>query len=94
VGGLSVSVTYGLPVQRQNDPLVKHAEQGFNGVTDSVTQGKYLVELIPQLKYIPEWVPGAGFKKHAKALRELLDRLLREPYQSTLSAMVRNQLCI
>jgi hypothetical protein len=39
--------------------------------------GKYLVDLIPALKYVPEWVPGAqDFKSTAREGRAMTDELL------------------
>lgn len=83
-----MSLTYGLPVQRQNDPLVSFAEQGFTEITGSAGPGKYLVNIIAPLKYIPEWMPGAGFKQEAKMIRKRLDRLMEEPYEATRDTVV------
>lgn len=81
-------MTYGLPVQRINDPLVEFAESVFAAITSAGAPGKYLVNLVPPLKYVPEWMPGAGFKKYARVVREQVYKLMEEPYQATLKNMV------
>ncbi|KAF5348574.1 hypothetical protein D9756_009655 [Leucocoprinus leucothites] len=89
IGGLSSSLTYGLPTQRKNDPLVRFAEQGWLVINRSGAPGRYLVNILAPLKYAPGWMPGAGFKKEAKEMRKKLDRLIDEPYEATVNAMVR-----
>ncbi|KAF5348525.1 hypothetical protein D9756_009681 [Leucocoprinus leucothites] len=87
IGGLSMSMTYGLPVQRQNDPLVRFVEDAFTNLAGAVAPGKYFVNVLAPLKYVPRWMPGAGFKRKGKEMRKHLDRLLEEPYQATLRQM-------
>ncbi len=42
--------------------------------------GQYLVDFIPILKYVPEWFPGAGFKRTAREGWELAQDLQNKPY--------------
>jgi hypothetical protein len=42
--------------------------------------GAYLVDLLPILKYVPEWVPGASFQKVAREGRELSEELQKKPF--------------
>jgi len=45
---------------------VKAAEKGMAGINRGLLPGTYLVDAFPILKHIPEWFPGAGFKRNAK----------------------------
>jgi hypothetical protein len=46
-------------------------------MVSAATPGKYLVDLIPALKYVPEWVPGArDFKSTARKGREVTEELI------------------
>ncbi|KAF9449667.1 cytochrome P450 [Macrolepiota fuliginosa MF-IS2] len=81
IGGLSTSLTYGLPTRRCKDPLVFFAEDVFTKLTSAAAPGKYLVNVISPLKYVPDWMPGAEFKRVARKLRDEKDRLIEEPYQ-------------
>lgn len=40
------------------------------------------------VKYVPGWVPGAGFKAIAKRMKEDLDRLYSVPYTFVKNEMV------
>ncbi|KAJ3562503.1 hypothetical protein NP233_g9530 [Leucocoprinus birnbaumii] len=87
IGGFSLSMTYGTPVQRQRDPLVHFAEEVFNNLLGAGAPSKYMVNVIAPLKYIPEWFPGSGFKKEAKKIRSQLDHLMEEPFRETMGKM-------
>ena len=40
------------------------------------------------VKYIPEWVPGAGFQKQARIWYDAVDKLRNAPYDNVLQRMV------
>jgi hypothetical protein len=82
-------MTYGIPVQRRNDPLVRSAESVFAALGGAAAPGKYFVNIMPQLKYVPEWMPGAGFKRYAKEVRRCAVRLMNEPFQVSRKESVR-----
>ncbi|KAF8208093.1 cytochrome P450 [Mycena galopus ATCC 62051] len=42
--------------------------------------GAYLVDLLPILKYVPEWFPGASFQTVAREGRELSEELQNKPF--------------
>jgi hypothetical protein len=82
-------MTYGLPVQRTNDPFVRSVADTLFKVSTALSAGKYLVNIIPILKYIPKWMPGATFKRDAREMRIELDRLADVPFDKVLQSMVR-----
>ncbi len=81
-------MTYGLPVQRVHDPFVAKSEKCFAGLSAASSTGKYLINVLPVLKYVPGWVPGVAFKKAGAQIRELALQLIKEPYNSTLKNTV------
>ena len=54
-----LGATYGLDIHKKDDPHVLNAEAVQGYLTACANQGSYLVNSIPILKYVPEWVPGA-----------------------------------
>ncbi|KAF5346729.1 hypothetical protein D9756_010405 [Leucocoprinus leucothites] len=81
VGGMALSMTYGLPVKRNHEPLVKLSEDAFHCAVLAAAPGGYWVNILPFLQHIPDWVPGIPFKKDAQRFREQLSRVLEEPFQ-------------
>ncbi|KAF5346774.1 hypothetical protein D9756_010418 [Leucocoprinus leucothites] len=87
IGGFATAITYGFPIKKRHDPTVEHAERAFSALAEAGTPGRFLVDIMPILKYVPEWVPGAGFKKLAREWRSILLQLRDEPYWKTMGAI-------
>jgi len=51
--------------------------------------GTFLVDTFPMLKYVPEWMPGAGFKKIAREWRALQETVVNRPYNMVQEQMVK-----
>jgi hypothetical protein len=59
-----LKVTYGIGVQG-NESYIGHAEAALAGISAAGHPGAFLVDIFPIMKIIPEWFPGAGWKKKA-----------------------------
>ena len=68
-------VTYGIEIKETNDIYIDAAEKAMNTMIETAVPGAFLVDLIPWLKYIPEWFPGAGFQKKAREWRKLQEEV-------------------
>ena len=53
------------------------------------TPGKYLVEVFPFLKHVPEWVPGAQWKRDVAAWKVTIADTRNKLFNATLEFMVR-----
>ena len=58
-------------------------------VGGALTPGKYLIETLPILQYVPPWFPGATVQKLIVYWRSTLIRLKEEPYRRVKEALVR-----
>lgn len=56
------------------------AEEAQLAMVSAARPGAYLVDFLPFLKHIPEWVPGAAFKRVAREGWELAQDLQNKPY--------------
>ncbi|KAK7440646.1 hypothetical protein VKT23_016995 [Stygiomarasmius scandens] len=72
-----LGIAYGIDVLPSNDPYVEAAENALESLGLGIAPGAFLVESIPLLKYVPEWMPGAGFKRKAKEWAKY-SRIMRE----------------
>ncbi|KAF9016760.1 cytochrome P450 [Hymenopellis radicata] len=68
-GATILGIAYGLDVLPKNDPYIQVAEAGLQSLAQAAAPGAFLVDALPILKYVPEWFPGAGFKRKAKVWR-------------------------
>lgn len=75
-GELILSITYGY---KTIDPSLPSLIDDMSDLTDANSKaalpGAYLVNIIPEAKYIPRWLPGGGFHPVVEACREKTKRL-------------------
>lgn len=82
ISGILISLTYGIPTKPENDPLVHLAEEAMAASATGAIPGKFLVDVFPLLKYIPEWFPGASFQRIAREWKELWQRFISLTFQA------------
>ncbi|KZT03177.1 cytochrome P450 [Laetiporus sulphureus 93-53] len=66
IGSTLLEIGYGY----DDDEFVRMAEKVNVGVFESGGPGATLVDFFPVLKYLPTWLPGAGFKRKALEVRD------------------------
>ncbi|KAJ7764910.1 cytochrome P450 [Mycena metata] len=82
-----MSVSYGLDLLPDQDPHIALAQKVMKVAGEVATPGSFLVDSIPWLKYVPDWFPGAGFKRKAKAWRELGRQVQEIPFAEVKHAI-------
>ncbi|KAJ6504457.1 cytochrome P450 [Mycena vulgaris] len=79
-GEIIMSVAYGINVLPKDDPYVTLAEHAAHSLFFAIVAGRFLVDSLPMLKYVPEWFPGASFRRKAKVWRELSRSMVDKPF--------------
>ncbi|OSX62590.1 hypothetical protein POSPLADRAFT_1142232 [Postia placenta MAD-698-R-SB12] len=72
IASIIMLVTYGYTVKGTDDPFITRPFEVMDNFNASMTPGVWIVDMIPQLKYLPLWTPGATFLKTAKVWRKHL----------------------
>ncbi|KAJ7110411.1 cytochrome P450 [Mycena epipterygia] len=90
-GEIIISVAYGFDVLPVNDPYLAVAEQAVHIGQQVAIPGRFLVDSIPLLKHIPDWFPGAGFKRLAKEGREVGRALVNKPFAEVKRQLVSDR---
>ncbi|KAF5310062.1 hypothetical protein D9619_010585 [Psilocybe cf. subviscida] len=83
-------VTYGIKVSSENDPYISIAEKALEGMGQAASPGAFLVDFLPILKHIPEWVPGASFKRKAREWRTAVMEMKDLPFGTVQDQLKRN----
>ncbi|KAJ6592331.1 hypothetical protein B0H19DRAFT_906515, partial [Mycena capillaripes] len=65
-GMVILSTSYGIDIQPENDPHIDISEKALEAMARATLRGNFMVDALPILKYVPEWFPGAGFKRLAR----------------------------
>ncbi|KAG5649458.1 hypothetical protein H0H81_003692, partial [Sphagnurus paluster] len=83
-GEAIISITYGLQVQDKDDPYIIAAERGNEPLLAAIVPGAFLVDSLPILKYVPYWMPFAGFKRKVKQWHQLATAMIDMPFEAAL----------
>ena len=81
-------MTYSINVHSHNDPYIKIAEEANLALAELMVPGAFLVDIIPILKYVPEWFPGAKFQGKAAVLRKHAALMRNSTFAATEELMV------
>ncbi|KAJ7828228.1 cytochrome P450 [Mycena olivaceomarginata] len=74
-----MSVAYGIDILPSDDPYVSLSTEAMDTLVAAVP-GRFLVDMLPILKYVPDWFPGAGFKAKAKEWRTIAQAMSDAPF--------------
>ena len=76
----TLKTMYGIDITPGDQRFVSLLHAALEGPTEAFMQGSFLVDYIPILRYVPAWVPGAGFQKKFARWRHLAADLLEKPF--------------
>ncbi|KXN86289.1 O-methylsterigmatocystin oxidoreductase [Leucoagaricus sp. SymC.cos] len=80
VGATVLRITYGYEAQEFKDPFVQLADQATEQFSLATAPGGFLVDLIPALRHIPPWFPGASFHNKARSWASTLCDMVGRPF--------------
>ena len=87
-GSVSMDIAYGMKPQEKDDPFIACSERAVAGVVRAFVPGAFLVDMIPILKYVPEWVPGANFQRLARQWKKETDDTFDLPWAAAKERIV------
>ncbi|KAJ7148061.1 cytochrome P450 [Mycena crocata] len=88
-GMVILSTAYGIDVQPEDDPHIDISESALQAMSAAANRGSFLVDSLPFLKFLPEFLPGAGFKKKAREWHKPVSAMPIVPYDFVKEALVR-----
>jgi len=88
VGSTTLAMTYGINIRPYNDPYIAAAEEAVGAAAELMIAGSFLVDIIPILKYVPHWFPGAKFQRKAAIMRTQSANMRNAPFAATQNLMV------
>ena len=80
-------MTYSINVRPYNDPLIAIVEEATD-LGSELLIGTFFVDILPLLKYVPDWFPGANFQRKAAVMRTLSERIRNTTFAATKKLMV------
>ncbi|GJE97944.1 cytochrome P450 [Phanerochaete sordida] len=76
-----MGVTYGIEVRAQDDRYLEVAERGTRCLARAIKAGGHAVDVLPFLRYLPAWAPGAQFKRDAIEWSKDVTAMLDVPFE-------------
>ncbi|KAF8953240.1 cytochrome P450 [Flammula alnicola] len=80
-----LQVTYGYCPQSDDDRYIELSNLCVEAIIRAGQPGAYLVDVIPLLRWIPSWFPGASFQKEGEKWRKLVKEVLESPMAYALN---------
>ncbi|KAJ4470856.1 cytochrome P450 [Lentinula aciculospora] len=81
-----LSICYGLETSSNQDPYIMLSQKIMHRLSQDAKPGKWIVDLFPLLRLLPEWFPGLSFKTYAKIIHSELNDWVTRPFE-----LVKNQ---
>ncbi|KAF8513280.1 cytochrome P450 [Gautieria morchelliformis] len=86
-GAIIMELVYAINVRDKDDPYIETAERAMSHLGAAGKPGAFLVDVLPILKYVPEWFPGAGFRKTARLWRQDITNMNVVPFEAVKKAL-------
>ncbi|TFY60082.1 hypothetical protein EVJ58_g5367 [Rhodofomes roseus] len=80
IAAIIMRVTYGYTVKGEDDPMITVPFAAMENFGTATEPGTWIVDFIPQLQYLPRWVPRASFLRIAEEYRQLEHKASWSPY--------------
>jgi len=89
VGVIILRISHGYRPTTEDDSLVRIADEATDQLNILLTPGQFAVDVLPFLRYVPEWFPGGGFHKIAREWRQTLVDMTEMSYEFVLDQMAK-----
>jgi cytochrome P450 len=80
-GATILKITYDYNIEQHEDPLVRVVDEAMEQFSAAVVPGVWIVDILPFLRYVPDWLPGVRFKRTARLWRKTLMDVVDIPYR-------------
>ncbi|CAE7203775.1 unnamed protein product, partial [Rhizoctonia solani] len=86
-GAVSIRIAYGHTARSSEDEFIRMAEDFMSAAAEASTPGRWLVETIPLLRFIPSWFPGASFKRKTEEWSKMTIKYRQNPFDYVVKNM-------
>ncbi|KDQ13185.1 hypothetical protein BOTBODRAFT_175790 [Botryobasidium botryosum FD-172 SS1] len=87
VAKVIMTTTYGIKVKSYQDRYLSMIKTTTDTINKVFLPGSVYVDVLPILKYVPAWFPGAQFKRNAAEWRLLSEEMVNKPFEHVVNAM-------
>lgn len=71
-----------------DDEYIRLVTQSLDALGESRIHGRFWVDFMPFIRYIPRWLPGAASAKFAYRWRPVVEQMVNKPFQDIMEQIV------
>ncbi|KAG1756032.1 cytochrome P450 [Suillus lakei] len=86
-GAVILRVSHGYEVKENNDSFIHLVDRAMDQWSRATAPGAFVADFVPFLVKVPEWFPGAGFKRLAREWHDTLEEMVSAPYKFVVDQM-------
>jgi hypothetical protein len=83
-----MDVVYGIQIQGMDDNYIKLALTALEVIVKTRVPGKFWIEFMPILKYVPSWVPGTTAVRFGEKWKHAVEDMVNVPYDAVKTGEV------
>jgi len=88
-----MKISYGHDISDKGDVYVTIADKAMQGLGKAGIFGTFLVDYLPFLKHVPDFMPGAGFKRQARIWKAVTREMIDKPFQMVKERIKNGTAC-
>ncbi|KAI0754774.1 O-methylsterigmatocystin oxidoreductase [Daedaleopsis nitida] len=85
-----LKIGYGIDVEDEKNEIFRILNEALDVTSQAFVPGRFLVDMIPILQYVPSWIPGAEFQKLFARWRVANTRIKNLLFECRNTAFTRN----
>jgi hypothetical protein len=89
VGAIVLMISHGYKVSSEKDRLVTIADSASDQLSILLAPGYFAATILPIIKYLPSWFPGAQLRQLAIEWRDAICEMTDKSYGFVMEQMVR-----
>ena len=87
-GAIILKIMYDMDVVDWSDEFINLSGASVTAIGATHVTGKFWVEFLPVLRYIPGWFPGAYFKRWVEQYSPMIIKMINQPFDEVKEKMV------
>ncbi|TCD64727.1 hypothetical protein EIP91_003683 [Steccherinum ochraceum] len=81
-GAVILQMAYGFKAQEGTDPFIEKVDEAMAQFSDLLKLGTFMVDFLPWLRYLPDWLPGMGWKKTLQHYYQTTQEMKTVPFDT------------
>jgi hypothetical protein len=91
LASIIVEIVYGFKIESMDDEYIKAATDTMFVLSETRTPGKFWIDFMPWLRYVPAWVPGTTAVRFGHYWHPKIEKMINTPFDAILEGTVSSR---